>query len=245
MKSFFMFAFVTLLGCSPADRTYTTLENSEIVCEACSDEQLAEETVGIRYAARTLIEYVGGTDLLPDYSPITIHVSLDDDCPWSWDPDVSAYEVYYKICLFNIEHHQECIDTSFVCAPIDELPSQFTMIHEGLHEWFDGRLVQNYDIQEGLCQYVGLDASNVLEFMNGNGDISTDPCDRLSSEHTALMRELCAFGITSDMVRETLTETDKAAGAKGASLTEKEFAGVVSQVMGQDMEPAFQVAGIL
>ena len=62
---------------------------------------------------------------------------------------------------------------------------------------------------------------------------------------TALSLALLIASTAFAAVDKEKLKADKAAGAKGASLTEKEFAGVVSQVMGQDMEPAFQVAGIL
>ncbi|MDD2785814.1 MAG: hypothetical protein PHS79_02865 [Patescibacteria group bacterium] len=239
MKNLFLVLMFVLLGCgSQAYGQYKGLADSDIVCEKCTPDQLTEESEGIRKAARALVDYTG-SDLMPDYSPVTIHVSQDGAC----SSGASPYADYGYICLYSYEKHAlPCSD----CAPVTELPSQVMMVHEGLHEWFKGRVEFNYNLEEGFCKFVSVDVTKILEFINSQGhDIDTSPCIHSESESTKLVQGLCSLGLTPDNVREILRNTDENVKIKGAPLTIKEFSELVTGVMRRDATPAFRDANLL
>lgn len=235
-------ALIAVASCTPASsEPYVALEDSRIVCEKCSEEELDLEIRGIRLASHELIGYVGGSDLMPDYSPVVIHASEDDACPLK--PYTVAYANFGHVCLFNHERHFPPCDE---CPPVGDLPSQKAMIHEGLHEWFRGRLALDYAIEEGFCQFVGLDASRYLVWLRSQGyDVSTDPCTALHGPDAELVKGLCSLGLTGDKAKDILKGTDEAASLKGSPLAADEFASVVSQAIQKDSLPAFRDAGIL
>ena len=238
-----------LVGCGaapsgnepPPPEVYQTLENSDVVCEHCPPDELAQETVGIRRAAKAFIEYAGGSNLEPDYSPLTIHVSQDAACP---PTSAAAYYRFPDICLFSYEGFKRYAPDS---APVTSVLAQWTFIHESLHAWFAGRVEYQYNLEEGFCRYVSYDASGAIADLYDRGVIArANACDLIAdAEETTLVRRLCGLGLTSDHVRSILKGTDDAATQKGSVLTVREFADIVSGTMKLDANPAFVAAGLI
>lgn len=245
-----------VLGCIKRpcnDRPYQTFAESDIVCQGCSIEEVANYSLGIRAAAETLIEYVGGDDLIPETSPVTLHVTEDATCSRTY-ADEAGYTAYYdytcgNICLLrDPQRLKNCVD----CPDTRDSTAWSSVIHEGLHAWFRGRVEFDYRIEEGFAQYVSYDASGILRFINANHEgisISTDPCVHITAGDTSpnvrLVVELCDLGITFDDVRTILKNLASMVEMKGSPLNMEEFEGVVSDVMGQDVRSAFRTADLL
>jgi hypothetical protein len=152
---------------------------------------------------------------------------------FSLDPQGSG-----QVCLFDVEKENRALE--FTVANAQLIQDQLLPVHEAMHAWFVGRQ-QTYKIQEPFCKLVSFvisEAAGGPEYCNW---FSLTPDDHSD----VLMKYLCQMGMTTALASQVLTQTATAAAAKGSALTDAEFAGVVTLVMGQDAVPAFQSAGIL
>ena len=217
------------------------LEESIVVCPSCSPDLLAAKTNGILEAMGLLVQFCGA-DALPEVCPVTFHLSGDTLCG-SYVPGFTG--LFFldasglgTVCLWDVEKLNRSFPFDVEHAGL--IQDQLLPVHEVMHAWFVGRQA-TYRIEEPFSKY----ASFVISEQPGGPNYCSFFALTPDDQPDALMKYLCALGMNTDLVSTTLHQTAAAAESKGASLSDTEFAAIVSNVLGQDATPAFQAAGIL
>lgn len=218
------------------------LGDSVVVCTACAPELLAAKTRGIREAMRRVIAFCGA-DARPEVCPATFHLNDDAYCGpyqsgvttgyFSVDPSGLAH-----LCLYDVE--KESRGLPFTVENAEKIQDQLLAVHECMHAWFTGRQ-QNYRVGEPFCKLV----SFVVSEASGGPDFGSWFAHTADDHPDVLMKYLYQIGMNPERAGQTLRRLAQAADDKGSSLTDAEFAAVVTAVLGQDAVPAFRSAGIL
>jgi hypothetical protein len=213
------------------------LMDSLVVCESCAPELLAAKTRGILTGMKAMVDFIG-YDILPQYGPVTFHLSNDEFCGEYKLGMTGFARIDDKgkghVCLFDVEKQNRI--RPFTVENGEQLEDQLLPIHEAGHVWFFDRS-EPYGIQEPFVK--------ILFFILSSPDL--DHCDWFIgvSYPDALMDDLCALGITDEDVAAILAATAETAEALEGALTNSEFADIVSNSLGKDARPAFVKAGLL
>ncbi len=218
------------------------LTDSIVVCSRCKPDLLEAKTRGIQEAMRRLISYCGA-DALPEVCPITFHLDVDSYCS-HYQSGITTGDFSFDssglghVCLYDFEKEKRVLP--FTVENAQKIQDQLLAVHEAMHAWFVGRQ-ENYRIQEPFCKLT----SFIISEMSGGPEY----CHRFSStpdDHPdALMKYLCKIGMTSQLAARTLNLLAQSASDKGRSLSDAEFASIVTAVLGKDAVPAFRSVGIL
>ncbi len=218
------------------------LEDSLVVCQTCAPDLLRAKTEGIRIAM-SLERAYAGADVLPQYAPITFHLDGDATCGTAADmiarygylTGFSGLDANGKgyVCLFDIEKTNRALP--FTPENADTLADQLLPVHEAGHVWFYGR-ESDYAVQEPFVKMISFVLSGAYP----------DPCTqfRVTSPPDSLIADLCDAGMTIGDLPAILSVTAASAAEKGRPLSNAEFAGVVSGVVGHDVTSAFVAAGV-
>lgn len=227
-------------GLVDISRTYG-LTDSLVACATCSPELLAAKRRGILEAMRRLVDYCG-SDAPATICPITFHLDGDDYCGPYQSGMTGGFSVdplgHGHVCLYDVEKENRMLP--FTVENAQKIQDQLLPVHEAMHGWFVGRQ-NNYRIEEPFCK--------LLSFIISEAPGGPDYCDWFSStpdDHPdVLMKHLCNIGMNAERAALVLARLAQFAADKGEALTDAEFAGVVTDVIGQNAVPAFQLAGIL
>lgn len=217
------------------------LADSQVVCASCDAELLAAKRQGILTAMERVIEFCGA-DVLPMYAPVTFHSSGDTFCG-EYTSGTTGHAALDSLgqghlCLFDVEKENRSLP--FTPENAIRMEDQLLVIHEVIHTWFKGRN-HNYRIQEPFCKIVSFILSDAAFGPDYCSFFSELPDDRPD----VLLKYLCQRGLTVELTSAILTEVANTASEVGRALTDREFADVVSLVMGQNTIPDFQASGIL
>lgn len=222
------------------EEIYRGFEDSDVVCRDCSEEKLGSYRRGIPNAMHAFVAYLDGFDVMPDYSPVTFHVSSDEFCG-EYGEDASPFSARDQICLFD---HEQDVDSDK-----ENLLSHVITVHEALHTWFSGRAPTNYAFQEPFCVFVSFQVTGFGVYLEQEYGLTRqdDPCsfNINSNPNRALMNELCSLGATGDDIRYILQRIGAKADEKGDAITMEEVVEITSQILEQDARKAFASAGIL
>lgn len=220
------------------------LTDSRVVCASCAPELLAAKTQGILEAMRRLVAFCGA-DAPPEVCPVTFHLDDDSYCgPYQSGKTTGYFSCDASglghVCLYSMEHARENPPTPFTVETAATIQAQLLAVHEAMHAWFVGRQ-DNYRIQEPFCKFV----SFVVSQAQGGPDYCSWFRTTPDTHPDVLMKYLCAIGMSAERIGQTLRQLAQSAAGLGRSLSDAEFAGLVTGVLGRDAMPAFRSAGIL
>lgn len=226
-----------LMSCGSETPATGGLMESAVVCKSCEPELLAAKTRGILAGMKRLLDFCGH-DIYPQYGPVTFHLSNDEFCG-EYKPGDTGFarsdeKGKWHVCLFDVEHQDR--ERAFTVENAELPEDQGLPIHEAGHVWFQDRS-EPYGIQEPFVKIVSFILS---EAHGGNCSFF-----KQAAYPDALMGDLCDLGMTHDKVSRILSATAEEAARFGRSLTNSEFANLVSDFLGQDARPAFVKAGLL
>ncbi len=216
-----------------------------VVCSSCDTDLVAAKTRGIQEAMNRLAKLFG-EEVFPanpqQVWPITFHLDGDNTCGQYQSGMTGFFTVdnggLGHVCLFDVEKENRSLP--FTVENAEKIEDQLLPIHEAMHGWFIGRQA-NYRIQEPFCKFISFIIS---EFPGGPeycGWFSSIP----DNHPDVLMRYLCEIGMTSQSAVQILRQVAKSATDNGRTLSDVEFADIVTSVLGTDAIPAFRSAGIL
>ena len=218
------------------------LADSLVVCSSCAPDLLAAKTQGVLEAMQRLVSFCGA-DALPEVCPVTIHLNDDSYCgPYQSGKTTGYFSCDASgrghVCLYDVEKENRTLP--FTVENASTIRDQLLVVHEAMHAWFVGRQ-ENYRIMEPFCKMT----SFIISEMEGGPEycpwFSSTPDDHPD----VLMKYLCQIGMNSQRAAEILQCLAKSAAEKGRALSDAEFAGIVTGVLGTDAVPAFESAGIL
>ena len=227
-------------GLIDISKTYG-LTDSLVTCSTCSPELLAAKRRGIREAMRRLVNYCGA-DAPAAICPITFHLDGDSYCGPYQSGMTGRFSLdllgHGHVCLYDVEKENRALP--FTIENAEEIQDQLLPIHEAMHGLFVGRQ-DNYRIQEPFCKLVSFIISQAPGGPDYCGWFSSTP----DHHPDVLMKYLCNIGMNTEGAALVLERMAQSAASKGEALTDAEFANVVTDVIGQNAVPAFQLAGIL
>lgn len=223
-------------------RRINGLTESVVICSTCSDELRDAKSRGIEAAMRGLIDFCGA-DALPEICPITFHLDGDGYCgPYVAGTSTGAFGLdadgLGHVCLWDVEKENRSIP--FTLENAETIQDQGLAVHEAMHGWFRGRQ-RSYRVQEPFCKLV----SFVVSELPGGPEYCDWFANTPDGHPDMLMKHLCEIGMTTHRASQTLQRLAAAAAESGGPLSDADFAGIVSAVLGVDAVPAFEAAGIL